>query len=401
MHRSKSVGLLRIGGALVAGILMAAVAGCGSAVEGRAVRVPTDTSGLTVGNYPTEPIEYGTAGTEKAGRIREAHRLGDFVVIPFEIDPAFSRHIGPVEPVVLDRRDMESLVVNDTFDEVAKDLVTGWVHNWSTGDGDTPETRQMAVAVLVFPDAETAKTVAAGLEHDDYTFNIDNRPAPFGRYPETRAHWRPGTASLGSWTSHDRYVVFVKYTDNANRADLPTMVGSTEALLDAQLPLLDEFRPTPRDQLASLPLDPDGLLARTHPKSQEIAAATGPTSVFKGRGALHALSGINSLDFLDAGRVTDIALGEGIVIRSATAAGAQVLWDRFRPRGTDPASGTPIDTPHGLGENVACSAVGAAPATPTLLCAFQVDRYFAQIDGLQIQDLHQKTSAQYALLTSG
>ncbi|MEU1985250.1 hypothetical protein [Nocardia sp. NPDC019395] len=302
--------------------------------------------------------------------------------------------------MVLDRRDMSGLVVNDTFDEVASDLVTGWVHTWAT-EGAYPDTRELSIAVLMFPDAEAAGSAATRLEHDDFTYNAENRPVEIPEYSHSKAHWRPGVSSLGSWTSHDRYVVFAKYTDFSDKRDLPSMVRTTQALLDAQIPLLDEFEPTPADQLENIQLDPDGLLALAYPKSEELTALTGPSGFFRGRGALHALSGFEDLRFLDTGRVTGIALAETVVMESESAVGAEALWEIIRPPADNPAEGRVIESPEGIGGKVICFARAMPPgASQSNFCALQTGRYVAQVEGSQIQDLHQKTSAQYVLLAS-
>ncbi|WP_433491713.1 DUF7373 family lipoprotein [Nocardia grenadensis] len=398
MRRTDHSVLRRICTGLAALFLSAGTAACGSVVEGQPVRPAPDLTGLDIGNYPSEPTHYSTAGDEKAARYREGQRLGDFVALPFEADPAYVTPMrGMGGPVVLDRRDMQSLVINDTFDDVATDLITGWVHTWST-DGDPATAAQMSIAVLMFPDAATAETVADGLEHDDFTFNTDNRPATLPGYPRSRAHWRPGTASLGSWTAHDRYVVYIKFDDLSGRTDLAGMVQRTEALLRVQSPLLDQFEPTPADQLTGIPLDPDGVLALALPKNLQTVAALGPPGAFRGRGALYALGGINSLDFLAEGQVSAIALAESVVMRSRTVVGAQALWQRFRPVTGDAANTESIDAPAGVTDgNVECFS-RKAEQRPSTFCLLRTGRFFALVEGAQIQDLHQKTAAQYALL---
>ncbi|GGL24148.1 DUF7373 family lipoprotein [Nocardia jinanensis] len=402
MRRPGPAVLRRVCATLVVGVVSTAVAGCGSVVAGEAVRAEPDLSGLDVGNYPTEPVEFGAAEDNEAARYREGQRLGDFVALPFEADPGYvDRIVGTGGPVVLDRRDMQALVVNDTFDEVAADLVAGWVHTWST-EGDPGSVQQLSIAVLMFPDAATAESVAVGLERDDFTFNADNRPVQLSKYPQGKAHWRPGNASLGSWTAHDRYVVFVKYDDRSGRADLPAMVQRTESLLDIQMPLLDEFEPTPPEQLNEIALDPDGVLALTLPKSPQTIAMFGPPDAFRGRGAVYALTGITNLDFLDTGQVTGIALGESVVVRSETLRGAEALYENFRPGTNDSGGSRVIEAPKGIDGKAECfSRQVAAYENPSSFCVLRTGRYFAQVEGGQIQDLHQKTSAQYALLLHG
>lgn len=397
MHRDRLAIPRAVVATLATAVMLAGAAGCGSVVSGHGVRPKPDLSGLEAGNYPTEPIQYGTADDREAARYREGERLGDFVALPLEADPAYSKlRIGTGGPVVLNRKDMQALVINDTFDEVAADLTAGWVHTWGT-DGDPTTSREMSIAVLMFPDAQTAERVAAGLEHDDFTFNTDNRPVQLPEYPHSKAHWRPGVASLGSWTSHDRYVVFIKYSDHSGKSDLPTMIRQTESLLDVQMPLVDEFEPTRADELEKIELDPDRILALALPKSEQIVASLGPPSTFRGRGAMHFL-GMSSLEFIDEGQVSAIALAETVVIRSKSIAGADALWELLRP--DDTSETHPIDAPAGIDNARAeCFRRKADQyERPSSFCVLQTGKYFAHVEGVQIQDLHQKTSAQYALL---
>lgn len=402
MHRPGPAVLRGFCVTVMAGLVLATTTSCGSVMAGQAIRAEPDISGLDVGNYPTKPVEFGVAGDDEAARYREGQRLGDFVALPFEADPSYvNRVAGTGGPVVLDRRDMQSLVVNDTFDQVAGDLVAGWVHTWTTG-GDPVGAQQLSIAVLMFPDPSTAASAAVGLEHDDFTFNTANRPVQLPKYPQSSAHWWPGHASLGSWTAHDRYVIFVKYEDRSGRADLPAMVLRTESLLDVQVPLIDRFEPTPPDRSDEIALDPDGLLALTLPKSPNMIAMFGPPDAFRGRGAIYALSGITSLNFLETGRVTGIALGESVVIRSETPQGAEALYENFRPAASESGASRAIESPEAIDGKVECfSREVAAHENPSAFCVLRTGRYFAQVEGGQIQDLHQKTSAQYALLLHG
>lgn len=396
MHRQQLAGLRKVIAALATAAMLTGAAGCGSVVSGQAIRPKPDLSGLEAGNYPTEPIQVGTADDKEAARYREGERLGDFVALPFETDPAFVTALhGLGGPVVLDRRDMQSLVINDTFDEVASELIAGWLHTWGT-EGDAATSQQMSIAVLMFPDAATAETVATQLENDDFTFNSDNRPVQLPKYPHAKAHWRPGVTSLGSWTSYDRYVVFIKYNDLTGKADLPSMVQRTEDLLDVQIPLLDKFEPTPVDQLEDIELDPDRILALALPKSDEVVAAVGPSSTFRGRGAVHFL-GLSSLEFLDKGEVSAIALAETVVMRSRSSQGAEALWEVLRP--DDTSDSQPIAAPTGIDGKVGCFQRKVDEyRRPSNFCVLQTGKFFAHVEGAQIQDLHQKTSAQYALL---
>ncbi|TQM28707.1 hypothetical protein FB390_0281 [Nocardia bhagyanarayanae] len=389
---------------LTCGALAVGIGACGSQVSGTPTRVQADLSKLDVGNYQTEPKTIGNAKNERQARAREAQRLADYVALPFEADPAYVTDAWFIRPhIVLNRKALGTLVINDTFDDVAKDLVAGWVNSWSTGGAPEAPRRTMNIAVLMFPDANTAKAVGPALEHDDFTYNPDNEPVQITKHPGTTAHWRPTVSSIGSWTVHDRYVVFIKVEDNTQAPDLPSLVGHVERMLDVQIPLLSQFEPTPAAELSRIPLDPEGLLGRTLPSDPEKPQRAEPDGVYTGRGTLTLVDG--GTGFLDRLRTAEVDLasfGDSVVFRSRTRKGADALWADWQPSKRLEAGETLVASPTGVGDRVECYSdipEGGSSLTGTNICVLQVDRYTVQAHGKQLQDLHQKISAQYALLT--
>ncbi|MET7768640.1 hypothetical protein [Nocardia sp. NPDC005366] len=400
---------IRIGCALSTAVAMAiGIAACGSEISGTPVRVQPDMSRLDVGNYQSRPRTVGNARSEKQARARESQRLGDFVALPFEADPAYVEDAWFVRPhIVLNRKTLGNLVINDTFDDVAADLVAGWVNAWSTGGDIEAPRRTLDIAVLMFPDAATAKSVGPTLEHDDSTYNRDNEPVTLTRHPDSAAHWRPGIGSIGSWTVHDRYVIFIKVVDDISGPDLPALTDQVERMLDVQIPLLDKFQPTPAGELSRIPLDPPGLLGRTLPSDPESPFRPEPDGLYGGRGALSLLrqSSENTLSLLEKSEIDLVSFGDAVVFRSRSAKGADALWQEWR-LSKDLESNTKIvDAPAGLTDNTECMAeyIGSGDNQTLVgnLCMMRVDRYIVQSRSKQLPDLHQKMSAQYALLTSG
>lgn len=391
---------------LTAAALAITMSGCGSDVDGTPVRARTDLSTLDVGNFRTVPEQLGNAGNEREARIRESQRLGDHVALPFEADPSYTQDTWFLLPhVVLDQDALGSLVVNDTFDEVAEDLVAGWVNAWSTEADQEGRNRTMNIAVLAFPDAATAEEVGPTLEHDDFTYNPGNEPVAIAKYPSSKAHWRPTVSSIGSWTVHDRYVVFVKIDDQLSAPDLPALTSQVEKILDVQLPLLDEFEPTPADELRRIPLDPEGLLGRTLPTDPSSPIRADPDGLYTGRAILSLLQAEpEDLDMLREHEVDLVSFGDAVVFRTEDAAAAEALWQRWRPSAEPVPERRIVDPPSGLGDNVECYAdLSITQDSERILghlCVLQVDRYTVQVYARQLQELHQKISAQYALLTA-
>ncbi|MFD3507629.1 hypothetical protein [Nocardia sp. NPDC058666] len=396
---------------LTACALATASVGCGSTVSGEAQQATPPKTTLDVGNYPSAPRTVGNAKSDKQARARESQRLGDYVILPFEADPAYISVSGffPT-PIVLNRKGLGGMVINDTFDEVAKDLSAGWVNSWSTVDNALNKGRRANIAVLMFPDAATAKVVGPTLEHDDFTYNRDNQPVEIAKYPGTTAHWRPGISSIGSWTVHDRYVVFIKIEDESQPADLPSLTGHVERLLELQLPLLDKFTPTPNADLPNIALDVDGLLGRTLPSSPENPPRAQPDGLFTGRGYMSLMvnAGPEALARLDEFEIDLVSFGEAVVIRSRTPEASKRLFADRAKRAEALATANrvfrPLSSPPGLGENVACYTFiaiidGKEVNASASVCGFQHDRYYVEVESAQVQDAYQQLNAQYAMLT--
>ncbi|MFC4124782.1 DUF7373 family lipoprotein [Nocardia rhizosphaerae] len=384
-------------------------AGCGAQVSGNAVRIEPDAAALDYGNYQTQPRTVGNAKSLTQGRAWEAQRLADHVALGFEIDPAYvydNRKETLVSPsqIVLNRKGLGGLIINDTFDEVAEDLVAGWLNSWATGPSGGEPRRLLNLSVLIFPDAETAETVAPILENDDFTFNADNEKVSITKFPKTYAHWRPSVSSIGSWTVHDRYIIFMKIDDETRAPDLPSLTAQVERALEVQIPLLDEFVPTPSDQLERVPLDPTGLLGRTLPSDPAAPVRAQPDGYSTGRGALSLFVEPDAelLDSFTEYGVDLITFGDTVVFRSTTEAGAKNHFDAWNQPEDDTQA---AESPQGLDEAVVCrantyeSSLNGEVKVADYSCYLHVDRYAVQVRNRNLQDLHQQVAAQYVLLT--
>ncbi|GAB2548409.1 DUF7373 family lipoprotein [Nocardia heshunensis] len=382
-------------------LTLAAGTGCATSVPGSPVRQQTDPASLQVGNYQTVPRVLGNAKTDKQSRVRESQRLSDYVALPFEADRDYTYECSnDVHPhLVTNHKGLGDILINDTFDEVAHDLHGGWINTWCTGAESDEKHRTLSIAVLELPDAGRAAAVGPALEHDDFTYNVDNRPVTLSKYPDSRAHWRPTVASLGSWTVHDRYVVFIKIVDELSAPNLPDLTARTEQMLDVALPLLDKFVPTPADKFAHLPLDPDGILGRTLPTNPEETLRPDPDGAYTGRGALQSLSDAD-LDFLTVGDVDLVGYGDAIVVHSRTGTAAAALWQRWNPATGKPDTQQTIAPPPDFPGDVGCFAILANGQVVFNQCTFHVDRYNVQVGARNVLELYQKTSAQYVLVTS-
>ncbi|NEW28630.1 DUF7373 family lipoprotein [Nocardia cyriacigeorgica] len=405
IHAARSTLIKTVGAVAMSGALAVTLGACGgSEVEGRAATAKPDLSNLDVGNYQAKPVELGNARNDKQALIRESQRLADFVLLPFEIDDAYVQHDptrGMKSNVVANSKALSDLVINDTFDDLTDNLVAGWMNSWTTAGAVDEPRRTLHVAVMMFSNSEAAAQVGPALEHDDFTYNAQNQPVAIPKYPETKAHWRPDVSSIGSWTTHGRYVIFLKYVDDTIPPNLGPLVAHVEQALDAQIPLLDQFDPTPADKQGSVPIDPDGVLGRTLPRgSDTFSTLVTPSGAYRSRGAFHSLT-LHSLDFVNKADIQAIGVGDSLVFRAGSVEQAKELWNEWKPSTTEPGKGRIASPPKGVDTSIECFTYLHDSGEPRESeCVIQAGPYVAQVSSPQIQDLHQKAAAQYALLIS-
>ncbi len=384
--------------AVLAALALTLTACTGDTVTGEAKRAGIDVSALDVGNYPTKPRDIGNANDLKQARIREGQRLAEFVAQSFEIDDRFSfTSGGGFHPrIITDARALggPGLIANDTFNKVAKDLVAGYVTMGQTTAKET-DGSLLVNAVMMFPDEAAATTVAKQLENDDFTYIKTNQPVQISKFPTAHAHWQPNVASIGSWYAHKRYVFFSHVYDHVGKPDLPALTGLVEKTIAAQSRLVDEFEPTPADDLAKIPLDVDGILGRSlasDPKSKggDIDGVWGP------RAALNMMAKPVEAQKTFAEFGVDLtAFADGGVFRVKDQAAARRLFEKW----STPSDGeSSADVPRGLEHDGVCFAPPNSEIRKVWRCNVTFGRYVAQVVALNQQEVAQKASAQYALL---
>jgi len=275
--------------------------GCRSVLPGVGIADPRTDRGvipalLDTGLYPTTPRPaLGAAGNEEVGKLIEARRMAEAVLLPAQINPGLTnRNAGQCNPGPLTAAGAD---VN-----WASDLDQGFGHQLSTAittddfiagffncaAGNHPVS--LTNVVLRYATARAALSAAAALARAD--INPDGKfrwsAVPLSDRPDTvvllgsevASEGRPeyGTAPVRAiaYTSYGPYVLArAAVAEDAPEAQQLALSG-----LDQQRSALDTFTATPVDELADLPTDPTGLAAKTLPdRYSPLTAVYGPHGI--------------------------------------------------------------------------------------------------------------------------
>lgn len=388
----------RVAGALLASVLLATAACSDDAPTVQ--EIPVDLAALDVGNYPTEPREVGLVANMDQARFIEAERLGDLVPTPADIDPRFIHTNPSIASVFIDpEASLGKIMAVDRFAETAPDFIGGFVSSAQT----EPNNRgiDLVNAVLIFPDADTAKEAAAALERADFEYVDRNEPIEIPGYPDAIAHWQPQEQSIGSWYATGHLVIYTWIYDYLKiwleKVDRQALLDLTRQSLDTIVPALREFTPTPVDQLMTLPRDREGMVGRTLPRPREDSWIN-PPGVYSASTARHFTSDPVSAAAMIETAGADLYANDGAeVFRARDIAGAQHIRDEL---GGLTRKFTRSESPANLPAAQCKEYIGRERMAVRFYCAVSFDRYAAYVWSHQLLDAQQRIAAQYALLVN-
>lgn len=390
-------------------------AGCGDPVAGSASRDPDDTdTGVTValinpGNYPTQPRPpLGVAGTAYRGGLIESRRLAEYLTMPFQVDAELIKQgSGPAGLGVIKN-------AGATFKAFPPPMPKGADHNFVAGFTVTADTpggtgrRSLENTVMRFASPQDAAAAVADMaDHAARvtpsfgTATFDTTPIAIPGHPDTRAvtyeYENLGSHTVIALSAHGPYVLGQTTISKDGVEDAVALVVDA---LAQQRPLIDTFKPTPIDKLAELPLDPEGLLARTQ------LPPPGKTSVSFGLYGPHGKLAFSSnppvTQALFAETGTDLIARSGTTVhRTRDSAAAAALQEGFSQSVTDQGL-ISADSPAGL-PDAECRRTPQKVGSmlPIIFyCLLRADRYLIEAQSGQLEALHQLISAQYLMLTA-
>lgn len=390
------------------------LSGCGQVVPGVAVpaaQPPTtvDLSKLDAGDYPISPAPpMGVAGTEEAGRTAEGQRMAGNVVGPWQVDPRFVAGGAGAAVIVTEPKKLGP-VIWPTLAVAVQHLnfLVAFTSNRHVADPKEPTALQNTV--LLFSNHEAAATAARGMARNAMDAELSVaigalipsepiRAVAIPGHPDTAGvvltHVDNGVTvpELTAITAHGPFVSVQVATSSEGPERAAEFAGRT---LDLQLPLIDGFTPTDPAQLADLPLDPTGLLARTVP----LKAGSGlmVNATYDRAGALHLEDHpLQMSDALAAAGVDTVTVGQDTVYQAADPGRAQQLADAIADDISRGGAARGVPQVPGLPQS-SCRGTNGGLITRHW-CVAAADRFVIRAAAQQLTNAQQQVAAQYRML---
>ncbi|WP_447691561.1 DUF7373 family lipoprotein [Mycolicibacterium sp. A43C] len=352
---------------------------------------------LDAGRYPTVPRPpLGRAGDPKTGAVVDAQRLADHVVGPWEanrelISPYLSTFYLLDTPTTLSQFSPDSVV--------QRAQGHGFVNGFASAR-EAPDKHILINAVMRFPDPAAAQAAATDMNSATAEQSVRGAapvPATIPGHPETLAFTYPFTptgsdkpwAVIRSFTPHGPFV-FMQLAQSVDGLD--TAATLVQKVVDLQGPRVDKFSPADPDALGEVELDPTGLLAKTIPAESNTSSTK--NAVYDERGAMHFQT--NPLEsktlFSDTG-VTTVAMAAASVYQARNPGSALMIVNAFSKEILN--QGAAVDAVPNLPESH-CATRGKS-----FYCVALAGEYAVEVNGDALDDVHQRTAAQYILLTAG
>lgn len=397
----RAAALARCLTAVGSAIVMVGLGACATSVEGSAVKESEPAStvnadGVNVdrlqpGNYPTKRRPAPAPSQQNGIRV-DAQRMADHVVLPWDVDESLT------EPVVLgigvldDPKTVVAVLPVPVIDVVR---AHGFLYGFSSTRADRTsgqQTKSLLNAVLRFPTDADARAVAEAV-HEQSPAQLENAEAlPMPGHPEalaTRSTFM-NKARITSVTPHGPFLL----VQEAQSEDAEAAVQMVGKALDLQAPAIDEFSPTPVDELPALDTDPTGLFSRTVMVGDPKLPIFG---VYGEHGILHFRSPKEAA-WYDAAGVDAASLGPSTFV--------------YQTR--DGAAATDLAAQIAGGLSDGAKPAGAVPGMPAAKCFFSPDspvalmryncvapagRWVITAGSQQERDAAQLITAQYLMLT--
>ena len=396
---------------LLAGCSTATNDGDRPATTTSAESTEVDVAQLNTGDYPSAPLApLGAAGSDDAGRRVEAQRMAAFVVGPWQLDPALIEGSSPAGSILVTNDDIGFFVwpfmAAGTHD---LPFVGGFVADRHTADKSAPTA--LRNGVLRFADdaaaAEAVKRITywtttiprdanmmPTLTEPVRVLPIPGRPASSGMVL-TFGDGGATVRELTVLTAHGPYLLLQVVRSPNGPEEAAALAGRT---LDLQVPLIDGFQPTDPAQLAALPLDPTGLVARTLPLPP-VEATPMSGAAYPPAGALHAADDpVTTAPLWTETGVDEVSFGLATVYQAKDADGAALLAQKLGDAAAEQPSSQATAAVPGLPQSCCTRVADAAGLVPKYNCLATVDRYVLTSLARDFARAQQQLAGQYLML---
>ncbi len=352
---------------------------------------------LDAGSYPTAPRPpLGRAGDPKTGAVVDAQRLADHVVGPWEAN----RELVAPYLSTFYLLDTPTTLTQFSPDSVAQQAQAHGFVNGFASAREAPDKHIMINAVMRFPDPAAAQTAATDMNSATAAQSVRGAtpvPAVIPGHPETLAFTYPFTptgsdrpwAVIRSFTPHGPFV-FMQLAQSADGLDAAAAL--VQKVVDLQAPRIDKFAPADPNALGDVELDPTGLLAKTLPAESNPSSTK--NAVYDERGAMHFQTNpVESKTLFSDTGVTAVAMAAASVYQARNPGSALMIVNAFSKEILN--DGAAVDPVPQLPESH-CATRGKS-----FYCVALAGEYAVEVNGDALPDVHQRTAAQYILLTAG
>ncbi|WP_280421863.1 DUF7373 family lipoprotein [Nocardia carnea] len=413
MRRSDN-GFRRLPGIIAAALVVAGVL-TGCTVEGEPVAALPDPEELDTGPYGLELLVPPDNSDEKYGRILESMRMGEAVIDPVEADPSLTFGLGNTASVPVPTPATAGFLARPVRAVLER---YGMLAGFSVGGMDrgvpaelaVGRARLLTVQLLRFPDDESARLAVAEIDSADAAVSPDNVRIEIPDHPGAHAHWRPAVPTMAAGVAHGPFVISV--LAGHTTPDPAVLTGLVDAAFTAQIRRLADFAPTPPDELAGLPLDTDGMLARLLPEAPGLwpypVVLTNRSDVNAGWRTRFDIRGVvygpragrrwGAWEKSTEGRGMVLAVNRRhhLVRHPDVVAARRGFTDTAVD---DEAPGVrPAPAPFGLPDSRCVESLTVPPHDVRFSCRVLYREYEAIVYGRTIRDTQQRAAAQYVLL---
>ncbi|WP_067818970.1 DUF7373 family lipoprotein [Nocardia inohanensis] len=387
---------------------LAAVALTAAALAGLTTACGSDSgAGQEFSRYGSYSIQrpgnaYDEGASKARGRLAEGLRLADHIVFGSDVAPELTAGRGG--KVLYGAHGLEN--ATGVFASALQpfDLLGAYIADAADTAylGAHEDHYQLTVALLSFPDDQTATAAAAAMEAENFGANKDNAPIALPDQPAALSHWRPDRANMGSWMAY-KSVVIALYVQ-IREVNLDRLVAIASKAYQQQVSQLADYTPVAAADIPNLKLDRDKLLTRLVRTGDDIPdqrdfAVYGPRAF-----------AVSSLDpAADAKRYRDAG------VDSIAVSGNKYLYQlpdsaaagKFAARLTADPTVSKYVPAAGVADTPEISCFQATQANPTVAgarrfrCVIPHGKFVAEVFSNQEPDVQQLAAAEYAVLKDG